>query len=180
MKFDSSMVSVLVAAFIPLLVLILAIYWDRRQRKRTEKPPQTVKLLRPPGYSLSIRFEKAFDLLVDCLLAATVLSAFSGICVVFLARSLGVKAPLLFLVVGFVVAALFIAGCLWFTFRVFYGFKQEQNIKLGLRGEQPVAEALNEAATFGFRSFHDLPAEETWNIEGWFCTQGGGRLWTSF
>lgn len=63
------------------------------------------------------------------------------------------------------VTALFIAGCVWFSFRVFYGFKQAQNIKLGLRGEQAVAEALNEAAGFGFRSFHDLPAEETWNID---------------
>jgi hypothetical protein len=28
-----------------------------------------------------------------------------------------------------------------------------------------VAEALNEAAELGFRAFHDLPAEETWNID---------------
>ncbi|MGH7953099.1 MAG: nuclease-related domain-containing protein, partial [Limisphaerales bacterium] len=28
-----------------------------------------------------------------------------------------------------------------------------------------MAEALNETSTAGFRSFHDLPAEEHWNID---------------
>jgi heme/copper-type cytochrome/quinol oxidase subunit 2 len=49
MKLDSSMISVLLAAFAPVLVLFLAIIWDRRQRKHTEKPPQSEKLLRPPN-----------------------------------------------------------------------------------------------------------------------------------
>jgi len=47
----------------------------------------------------------------------------------------------------------------------FYGFKQAQNIKLGLRGEQVVTEALNEAMEFGFRLFQYLPAEEIWNFD---------------
>jgi hypothetical protein len=79
------MVSVLLAVFAPLLALILAIIWDHRQRKRTGKPPQTEKLLRPPGYSLSIRLEKTFDSVFDCLLTASVLSAFFGFCEVFFA-----------------------------------------------------------------------------------------------
>jgi hypothetical protein len=47
------MVSVWLAAFAPMCVLILAMVIDRRRRKRIEKPPQTEKLLCPPGYSLS-------------------------------------------------------------------------------------------------------------------------------
>jgi hypothetical protein len=53
MKFDLVMVSVWLAAFAPMCVLILAMVIDRRRRKRIEKPPQTEKLLCPPGYSLS-------------------------------------------------------------------------------------------------------------------------------
>jgi hypothetical protein len=44
MKFDLSMVTVLLAALAPAVVLFLASVWDRCQRKRTEKPPQTQKL----------------------------------------------------------------------------------------------------------------------------------------
>jgi hypothetical protein len=68
MNLSFSPLSVLLAAFAPLLVLILVMVWDCRQRKRTEKPPQTGKLLRPPGYSLSIRLERTFDSVLDCLI----------------------------------------------------------------------------------------------------------------
>lgn len=165
MKFDSSMIYVLLAAFVPLLILILAIFWDRHSRKRTEKPPQTDKLLRPPGHSLSIRLEKTYDSLVDSLLAATFFSAFSGICVVWFASLLGLRAQLAALTFPLVVGVLLITGCVWFCLRVLHTFKRAQDIKLGLRGEQAVAEALNEAAECGFRSFHDFPAAEEWNID---------------
>jgi hypothetical protein len=39
------------------------------------------------------------------------------------------------------------------------------NVRLGLRGEQAVAEALNELADAGYRSFHDMQPEKTWNID---------------
>jgi len=165
LKIDSTTVSVLLAAFAPLAVLILAVLWDRRQRKQTGKPPQTEKLLRPPGYSLSIRLEKTFDLVLNCLFAASVLSAFSGICAVSLSGLFGAKAPASVLALGFLIALPFVAGCAWAALRAFHWFKEAQNIRLGLSGEQAVAEVLNEAANSGFRSFHDLPAEETWNID---------------
>lgn len=43
--------------------------------------------------------------------------------------------------------------------------KRIPHIKLGLRGEQAVAEALNEAAELGFRAFHDLQTGKVWNID---------------
>jgi hypothetical protein len=49
MKFDSSMVPVLLAMLAPPLVLFLAIFWDRHRLKHTEKPQQSEMLLRPPG-----------------------------------------------------------------------------------------------------------------------------------
>jgi len=57
MNFNWSFISVLLAAFGPLIGLIAAIVLDREHRKKTEKPPQSEKLLRPPGYSLSLRLD---------------------------------------------------------------------------------------------------------------------------
>jgi len=66
-------------------------------------------------------------------------------------------------VVGLVVAVSFITVCLWFSLRSFHWFTRARDLRLGLRGEQAVAEALNEAAQYGFRAFHDFPAER--NVE---------------
>ena len=43
--------------------------------------------------------------------------------------------------------------------------RQRRNCRLGLRGEQAVAESLSEIASFGYRAFHDLPGGENWNID---------------
>jgi hypothetical protein len=59
----------------------------------------------------------------------------------------------------------FVTGSVLAALRAFHLFKEAQNIRLGLRGEQAVAEALNEAADSGFRAFHDLPAADNWNID---------------
>lgn len=163
MKFDSSMISVFLAALAPVLVLFLAIALDRRQRKHTEKPPQSEKLLRPPGYSLSICLEKTFDSILDNLFAACLFSTFSAVGFYALAVLLGSKAPMIWLVGGVLFAAPFLVGCLFFTLRAFKRFKEAQDVRLGLRGEQAVAEALNEAS--GFRVFHDMPGGDDWNID---------------
>lgn len=165
MKFDSSMVTVFLATLAPALALFLAIALDRRKRKHTEKPPQTEKLMRPPGYSLSIRLEKSFDSILDNLFAACFFSAFSAAGFYALAVLLGSKAPAIWLAGGVLFAAPFLAGCLFFTLRSFGRFKEAQNIRLGLRGEQAVAEALGEAGDSGFRAFHDLEDEKVGNID---------------
>ena len=165
MKFDSSTIAVLLASLTPLLVFILAITWHRRQRRRVSKPPQTEKLLRPAGYSLSLRLEKTFDALINNLLAAFMLSAIAGGGIVVFASLLGANAPASTLLFGFLIAAPFITGCVWASLRAFQRFRETENIRLGISGEQAVAEALSEVADSGFRSFHDLQAEEKWNID---------------
>jgi ABC-type bacteriocin/lantibiotic exporter with double-glycine peptidase domain len=74
MKFDSTMIAVLLAAFAPLIGLIVAILWERERRKRTEKPPQTEKLLRPPGFSLLQQLNEAIDTVIFESLTACVFS----------------------------------------------------------------------------------------------------------
>jgi hypothetical protein len=71
----------------------------------------------------------------------------------------------LWLVICILVLAAFAAASALVALKAFRGFKEAHNIRLGLHGEQAVAEALSEAADSGFRSFHDLPAEENWNID---------------
>jgi hypothetical protein len=51
------------------------------------------------------------------------------------------------------------------TLRAFHHYRTAQDYRLGLRGEQAVAEALKEVADCGFRAFHDLQTEKLGNID---------------
>ena len=93
MKFYSSMISVLLAAFAPLIGLIAAIIWERERRRKTEKPPQAEKLLRPPGYSLSLRLDKTVDAVMENVLASCGFSTVAGFCVVTLGVLFSLRAP---------------------------------------------------------------------------------------
>ncbi len=159
------MIVVVLAAFVPLIGLIVAILLERERRKRTEKPPQTEKLLRPPGHSLSLCLDKTFDVVVDNIFAACCLSSFAGVCFIAFYSLIVAKASASWLSVCLVILAAFTILSAWAAIRAFRGFKETQSIRLGLRGEQAVAEALSEAADSGFRAFHDLPAEGNWNID---------------
>jgi hypothetical protein len=165
MKLDFNIVSVLLAAFAPLIALVAAIVWDRERRKKSEKPPQTEKLLRPPGYSLTLRLDKTFDAVMDVIFAACALSAFAGACVLALDLLLAGHVPFLWVAVCVLVLCLFVISSALAAIKAFRGVKEAQNIRLGLRGEQAVAESLGEAADSGFRAFHDLPGGENWNID---------------
>ncbi|HEV2695538.1 MAG TPA: nuclease-related domain-containing protein [Verrucomicrobiae bacterium] len=165
MKLDSTFIFVLIAVMIPPLILLAALTWDRRQRKLTEKSPQSEKLLRPPGYSLAIRLDETFDSVIERLLIASILSAFAFSGMVTLAGLFGANAPAKYSIVCLVATAPFLVGCIWATLWAFLTFKKAQNMKLGLRGEQAVAESLNEAASSGFRAFHDLQTDQVGNID---------------
>lgn len=165
MKFDSTMIPVWLAAFAPLAGLIVAIIFDRERRKKSEKPPQTEKLLRPPGHSLSLRLDKTLDAMVDNMIAACSLSAFAGACFATFHSLIVAKAPASWLSTCLFILAAFTSLSTWAAIKAFRGFKEAQNIRLGISGEQAVAEALNEAADTGFRSFHDLQTDKLGNID---------------
>ena len=165
MKIEFSVFPVLLTAFIPLIGLIAAIILDRARRKKSEKPPQTEKLLRPPGHSLALRLDKTIDAFTDGIFTACGLSAFAGVSVMVVDTLFAGHAPFSWLAVGFLVLALFVIASALAAVKSFRGFKEAQNIRLGLRGEQAVAESLGEAADSGFRAFHDLPGGDNWNID---------------
>jgi hypothetical protein len=165
MKFNLVMVSVSLAAFVPMIVLLLAITIDRRSRKRSEKPPQTEKLLRPPGYSLSIRLDETVDKIVDAMLFACLLCCLAGVSIILTVQLLAAHAPVLWLAPAVVLLAGFSGAGIWATLRAFRHYRIAQDYRLGLRGEQAVAEALNDAADCGFRAFHDLQTDKLGNID---------------
>ena len=164
MKINLVTISAWLMAFAPLLVLILAMAVDRHRRKRFEKPPQTEKLLRPPGYLLSIRLDETVDKIVDAMLLACVLCSCAGAFVIATVQLLAAHAPVLWLTSAVVLLAGFSVAGIWATLRAFQHYRTVQDYRLGLRGEQAVAEALNEAADCGFRAFHDLQPEKLGNI----------------
>jgi hypothetical protein len=165
MKFDFITASVFLAAFAPGIGLIVAIILDRERRKKSERPPQTEKLLRPPGHSLSLRLDKTFDTILDDILVACGLSTVAGLCVLTLDGLLATQASFLWLLICALVLTLLVIGSTLSAVKAFRGFQAAQNIRLGLRGEQAVAEALSEVADSGFRAFHDFPGGDDWNID---------------
>jgi len=165
MKFDLPMVSVWLAALAPMGVLLLAMVIDRRRRKRIEKPPQSEKLLRPPGYSLSIRLDETIEKILNKMFLACVLCSFAGDFIVATVQLLAAHAPVLWLAPAVTLLAGFSVAGVWATIRAFRHFREAQNVRLGLRGEQAVAEVLHEIADSGFRAFHDLTDDGDWNID---------------
>ena len=165
--------SLLLAAFVPMAVLLLAALLDQRRRRLTEKPPQEEKLLRPAGYSLAIRLEETQDTILTDFLWASGLCGLAGVLVAFTATLLARHGPALWTTV----ATLLFAGCAvpgaWVAVVAFRRLREVRNLRLGLRGEQAVAEVLHEIGDCGFRAFHDLPGGENWNIDHVAVGPGG-------
>ncbi len=156
---------VLLAFLIPTLVLMCAVMVERKRRRFSEKPPQQEKLLRPAGYSLAIRLEEIQDAMLEKLLIACVLCGIAGAAATTFASCMALPAPVIYTLVSG--ALLFVSGVAGtvLTLRVFRGFTKARNMRLGLRGEQAVAETLHEVGDCGYHAFHDLPGGENWNID---------------
>lgn len=161
---DFSSVGIFVGCLAPVAAMLLAGKWDEF-RRRHEKPPQQEKLLRPPGYSLMQRLDDVFFQIVESLGFAMAMGGLAGVTAAHGARimvqsraDLATWIIALFLVVS-------CASAIALTIKCFRLWRQSRNIKLGLRGEQAVAEALNEVGDHGFRAFHDIPGSDNWNID---------------
>ncbi|MBE7502283.1 MAG: NERD domain-containing protein [Verrucomicrobiales bacterium] len=167
----------------------LLYWWDQRRRHGLhERPPQQEKLLRPAGHSSMVRL----DALWDRFLGVTVLGAGAGM---ILGIAIPPCASLLYsLLVGrlsyaalqaspgypFVISTyLFtVAALLIFipqVFRLRSLLKEQRSYRLGLRGEQAVAEALASPGVTqpGYVAFHDVPGSGDWNVDHVVVGPGG-------
>jgi hypothetical protein len=150
----------------PVLWLFVREFRDKQRREEVESPPQEEKLLRPPGHSLSVKLDTIWEDFLTKLLQSVgcgmLSSMFWPMALLFLSTpeyrlwALIPVAPalaLVFLTVHYLNQARTLIG-------------KARNYRLGLRGEQAVAEALTEvAAAAGYRIFHDLPGGENWNVD---------------
>ena len=133
-------------------------------------PPQQEKLLRPPGYSLQKKFDDLFDSILLSLLGASfmlLIAAFSAVCAFhfFQAHHHGMNDALRYILCFGALFLISIIPGVALTVQAFRKTKEAQNTRLGLRGEQAVAEALHELADVGYRTFHDLQPDGSWNID---------------
>jgi hypothetical protein len=166
------------------VVLGIVVGWQRlkkrRREARRERPPQAEKLLRPAGYSALCRLEELADSLVTALFQAIGAGLVFGLMA-------GAFYPLLEgLALGrftfaeirhapksetlLAPACLVLIGLLWSIREITVVWKIEDQIRtwrLGMRGEQAVAEALADRtlAAAGYVAFHDVPGDGKWNID---------------
>jgi len=165
MKLDSATISIVLASFVPLLVFLGAWFIERRGASHREKPPQQEKLLRPAGHSLGIRLENLQDRVLSELLLACVLCSAGGVCALTLGLFLGHNFPAAWSALALVLFAALAGLGAWRVLLAFRNLEEARNVRLGLRGEQAVAEVLHETADAGYRIFHDLVEKQIGNID---------------
>jgi hypothetical protein len=139
--------------------------------------------LRPPGHTLAIWLQEREEELFTpiAVLAACAGGLFAGWAAVGpILVSSGVaqwradhggwvaflRMPLLPVTISCVCGTVgFLAGAGYGLVRTSQLFNEIHSLRLGLRGEQAVAEKLLELAPEGYRAFHDFPAAKNWNID---------------
>jgi len=162
---DLGTMGLLAGALTPAAVVAIGFWWDKRGRARTERSPQKEKLLRPPGHTLSKQLNDTSDALLTKVCVACGACAMAGLLIVSAVKVLVSGASGAWIIGSFSVAvAVLLLGVYWIS-RLFKCVKDMRCLRLGLRGEQAVAEALTEVADVGFRSFHDFPGGDNWNID---------------
>lgn len=149
----------------PLLLFYLLETRGKKRREEVESPPQEEKLLRPPGHSLALQldtiweeFTVKFLLSIGCGVLSSLFWPMVLACLNATQYRVWALIPL-----APALALVFLTGHYLSEARTLLG--KARNYRLGLRGEQAVAEALTEVASAGYRVFHDLPGGDTWNID---------------
>ena len=143
-----------------MLILLAAVSIERwRRNRRGERQPLSEKLLRPPGYSLQCKLEDLNDSFNGWLMAAFI---FSLLVVIFpQTRPADVWTPFISLVVFGLIAVV----CTVTALRKLY---QIRSYRMGLLGEQAMAEQLQPLFAAGYQIFHDIlctDGKRKWNID---------------
>jgi hypothetical protein len=165
MKFNLNTIYVWLAAFVPILALAVAVACERWTRKRMKKPPQKERLLRPAGHSIALELDRKTDSVLSDVLLACCATAFASACLICFSQFFATYRSSAWTILFGAFLLIFAVAGIFFVVRAFRRLQQAQNLRLGMRGEQAVAEALHEIGDCGFRAFHDFPGGEDWNID---------------
>lgn len=147
----------LCAGCIPVAVLLAVVFLERwRRKRRGERPPLSEKLLRPAGHSLQCKLEELDEKYSSWILGAFLFSllAVGGLPFAPDDRFSRIDFPATF--------GLGAAGC---TIMAWRRLRDIRSYRMGLLGEQAVAEQLQSLLTLGYRVFHDVPGDGKWNID---------------
>lgn len=145
------------AGCIPVVVLLAVVYFERWRRKRAgERSPLSEKLLRPAGYSLQRKLDDLDDAYSAWLLGAFLCSLLAVGGFPFMPTDNISRAIFL---TAFGMGA---AGC---TVMAWRRLKDIRSHRMGLLGEQGVAEQLQRLLPPGHQIFHDVPGDGKWNID---------------
>ena len=163
MNFTNAMWTCLIVMGGVLLLILMARTQYRRERsRRGTETPEDFTLSRQPGHGLSRQLadleSKVEPLLFGGMLMIVVLTLLAGVVVVLaqgMARELGSALPLL-------MAGALILALTWTVLRLYLRqliehMEERDRRRLGLRGEQFVAEQLESLKRQGWWVFHDVP-----------------------
>jgi hypothetical protein len=143
-----------VTELIPAAVLAAAVAYERWRRKRSgNRPPQTEKLLREAGHSLRVQLEERWDKFNMWFAVAMVGGIVCGFMLAFNVRGA---------LAGCLTAGSVAAVGTAMAWRTLMGMRP---YRLGLKGEQAVAEHLQGLVASGYRVFNDVPGDDDWNID---------------
>ena len=145
------------AGGVPALILLAAVSIERwRRKRRGERQPLSEKLLRPAGYSLQRKLEDLDDSFNGWFMGAFLASLLAiG---TFAITPKDALSGILFLICF----GLGAAACAVMAWRRLLDMRMK---RMGLLGEQAVAEALQSLLPLRYQVFHDLPGQDNWNID---------------
>jgi hypothetical protein len=148
------------AGCIPALILLAAVSIERwRRKRRGERQPLSDKLLRPPGYSLQLKLEELSDRFNGWFAGAFLYATLS------IVLSVLVPAIAIVRIINLITLGLIAAVCTVFAWRTRLEILA---YRMGLLGEQAMAEELQRLVSCGYRIFHDIPCEKRdckWNVD---------------
>jgi hypothetical protein len=142
---------------IPVGVLLAVVSFERWRRKRAgERSPLSEKLLRPAGYSLQRKLNDLDDDYSTWVLSAFLFSLLAVGGLPFMPTD-NIRRVMFLTAFGLVAA-----GC---TVMAWRRLKDIRSHRMGLLGEQAVAEQLQRLLPPGHQIFHDVPGDGKWNID---------------
>lgn len=147
------------AGGVPMLIIVLfasGVLYQRKARK--ERPPIQDKLLRLPGHTLRRKLEELWEGFTQWAFCA----ALFAICFAVQLMNTKGRDTTAGLWVAVLIFGASTAVCTIFATRKLSALTP---IRLGLLGEQAVAEQLQTLAAQGYRVFHDIPGDGPWNID---------------
>ncbi len=173
--------------------LVLVAVWGRmllEKGRRTHRPPQEDDLLRPPGHALAEKLAAQSDRFGTIAFVVFLASSTTGAMLWGLASigwawatdpatrdqfwaSLWANrgAVVTLLTLGLLLLG-GVGGMVWSCHQFREWLRERHRLRLGLRGEQAVAEDLQVAVRAGYHVFHDLPGEKG-NIDHVVVGPGG-------